>query len=270
MTLNIKGELISLKTPIVMGVLNFTDDSFFDGGKYKDDTAILLRLEQICSEGGKIVDVGAVSTRPNATPIDAGTEFMRIKRCLTLIRQYFPNLIISVDTFRANIAQMAVEEGASIINDISGGEDPNMFDTIAKLKVPYCLTFNTRKEELSSEELIPTMLSYFGEKVEKLKQLGVNDIIIDPGFGFGQTLEQNFFLMNHLEIFKELALPLLVGISRKSMVYKTLKTTPNEALAGTIALNTVALQKGANILRVHDVKAALDTIQIIETLKQNQ
>lgn len=269
MTLNIKGELLSLKTPIVMGVLNVTEDSFFDGGRYKDDTSILMRLEQISSEGGKIVDVGAVSTRPDSIPTDAGTEFMRIKRCLTLIRQYFPHLIISVDTYRANIAQMAIEEGAAIINDISCGEDPNMFATIAKYQVPYCLTFNTRKEELSTEELIPKMISQLGKKVEEAKNAGVNDIIIDPGFGFGPTLEQNYFLMNHLEVLKEFALPILVGISRKSMIYKTLNTTPNEALAGTIALNAIALQKGANILRVHDVKAALDTIKIIETLKQN-
>lgn len=268
MTLNLKGELLNVTSPIIMGILNYTEDSFYDGGKWMDDTAFLLRVEQILSEGGKIIDLGAVSTRPNAVVVDAGTEYQRIRKAMNLIMKYFPKALVSIDTFRANIAEMALGEGAAMINDISGGEDKAMFALIGKHNIPYCLTFNTRNKTIDNSDLIPSMLSFFGEKIEQLRTLKVNDIIIDPGFGFGQTVDQNYMLMKNLAIFKELSIPILVGISRKSMIYNVLACTPQESLSGTIALNTIALLNGADILRVHDVKAAVDAVKIVQTIKQ--
>lgn len=262
MYLNLKGDLQSLKTPIVMGVLNCTDDSFYAGSRFKDDTDVVVRASQILMEGAALVDLGAVSTRPGAILIDAGTEYMRIKKYMKLIMKYIPHAKVSVDTFRPNVAEMAIGEGAALINDISGGEDEKIFAVAAKYNTPYCLTHNSRGKVLTTEEMIPDMLTFFGEKVEKLKQLGVNDIILDPGFGFGKSIEQNYHIMKNLSVFHELSLPVLVGISRKSMIYTPLTTTPDEALAGTIALNTIAVQQNAQILRVHDVKAAVDTIKI--------
>lgn len=262
MFLNLKGDLQSLKTPIVMGVLNCTDDSFYAGSRFKGDTEVVVRASQILSEGAVMIDLGAVSTRPGATSLDAGTEYMRIKKYMKLIMKYIPHAKVSVDTFRSNVAEMAIGEGAVMINDVSGGEDPKIFDITAKLQVPYCLTHNSRGKELSTEEMLPDMLTFFGNQVQKLKDLGVNDIILDPGFGFGKTLEQNYHIMKNLAVFHQLNLPLLVGISRKSMIYTPLVTIPDKALAGTIALNTIAIQHGAHILRVHDVKEAVDTIKI--------
>ena len=269
MFINLKGELQSFKTPIVMGVLNSTEDSFYDGGKYADDRAFLYRAAQILDEGAAILDIGAVSTRPNAPFIDAGTEYNVIKKRLRLLLFHFPNIKISVDTFRAQIAEMAVNEGAAMINDISGGEDPKMFKVIGQQKIPYCLTHNSRNKEITQEQLIPEMLSFFGMQIEQLKLQGVNDIIIDPGFGFGKTIEQNYFLMNNLAVFQQLGFPVLVGISRKSMIYQAQGTTPNEALTGTIALNMTALSQGAQILRVHDIKEAVETIIISQKLKEH-
>jgi dihydropteroate synthase len=262
MYLNLKGDLQSLKTPIVMGVLNCTDDSFYAGSRFKDDTEVVVRASQIITEGAVLIDLGAVSTRPGATSLDAGTEYMRIKKYLKLIMKYIPHAKVSVDTFRSNVAEMAIGEGAVLINDVSGGDDPKIFDVAAKYQVPYCLTHNSRGKNLTTEQMLPDMLTFYGSKIEKLKELGVNDIILDPGFGFGKTIEQNFHIMKNLSVFHELALPILVGISRKSMIYTPLTTTPEYALAGTIALNTVAIEKGAHILRVHDVKEAIDAIKI--------
>lgn len=269
MNINLKGDLLSLKTPVVMGVLNFTEDSFYAESRCASDLLVVRRAEQILQEGAAIIDVGAVSTRPGSNPIDANTEYLRVKKCLKLILQNFPNAKISVDTFRANIAQMSIDEGAVLINDISGGEDPQMFPVVAKYQIPYCLTFNMRNFQLSKDEIFPEMLSFFGKKVEQLRQMGLNDIVLDPGFGFGQTVEESLYLMNHIEILESLELPTLIGISRKRMVFNTLGVTPQEALAGTIVLNTVALQKGAHILRVHDVKEAVDAVKMVEALKQN-
>lgn len=262
MYLNLNGNIQSLKTPIVMGVLNCTDDSFYAGSRFKDDTEVVVRASQILTEGAIMVDLGAVSTRPGGTSLDAGTEYMRIKKYMKLIMKYIPHAKVSVDTFRANVAEMAIGEGAVLINDVSGGTDPKIFEVAAKYQVPYCLTHNSRDKELSTEDLIPDMLSFYGDKIEKLKDLGINDIILDPGFGFGKTVEQNYHILKNLNVFHALALPLLVGISRKSMIYTPLLTTPENALAETIALNTVAVQQGAHILRVHDVKEAIDTIKI--------
>ncbi|PKP21302.1 MAG: dihydropteroate synthase [Bacteroidetes bacterium HGW-Bacteroidetes-19] len=262
MYLNLKGDLQSLKTPIVMGVLNCTDDSFYAGSRFKDDTEVVVRASQILSEGAVLIDLGAVSTRPGATSLDAGTEYMRIKKYLKLIMKYIPHAKVSVDTFRSNVAEMAIGEGAVLINDVSGGADPKIFDVAAKYKVPYCLTHNSRGKELTTEEMLPDMFSFFGAKIEILKELGVNDIILDPGFGFGKTIDQNYHIMKNLNVLHQLELPILVGISRKSMIYTPLTTTPEKALTGTIALNTIAVEKGAHILRVHDVKEASETIKI--------
>ena len=262
MFLNLKGDLQSLETPIVMGVLNCTDDSFYAGSRYNDDTEVVVRASQILTEGAAIIDLGAVSTRPGATYLDAGTEYMKIKKYLKLIMKYIPHAKVSVDTFRSNVAEMAIGEGAAFINDVSGGEDEKIYEVAAKLHVPYCLTHNSRGKALTTEEMIPDMLRFFGEKIEKLKSLGVNDIVLDPGFGFGKTIEQNYHIMKNLSVFHELSMPLLVGISRKSMIFTPLTTTPDKALAGTIALNTIAVQQNAHILRVHDVREAVDTIKI--------
>lgn len=264
MYLNLKGDLQSLKTPIVMGVLNCTDDSFYAGSRFKDDTDVVIRASQILTEGAILIDLGAVSTRPGAIHIDAGTEYMRIKKYLKLIMKYIPHAKVSIDTFRSNVAEMAIGEGAVLINDISGGEDEKIFEVAAKHQVPYCLTHNSRGKQLTNEEMIPDMLTFFGEKIEKLKHTGINDIILDPGFGFGKNIEQNYHIMKNLAVFHELSLPILVGISRKSMIYTPLATTPDDALAGTISLNTIAVQQKAHILRVHDVKAAVDTIKITQ------
>jgi dihydropteroate synthase len=269
-SINLKQRLITLDTPVIMGILNVTEDSFFDGGRYVSEVAVLKRVEQILNEGATIVDLGAVSTRPNAKETDANKEFNAIKTHLRLILSHFPEAHISVDTFRAEVADMAVAEGAAMINDVSGGADPKMFDVIGKQKVPYILTHNNRNTPLSSKELIPKMISFFGNRIEQLVAKGVKDIIIDPGFGFGKTLEQNYYLINHLNSFSMLDFPIIVGISRKSMVWETLETSPAESLTGTIVLHTLLLRHGVSILRVHDVKESAETIKIFNTLHSLQ
>ncbi len=267
-TINLQGELLPLEPCKVMGILNVTEDSFFDGGKYDNETAIVVRAQQMMMAGASIIDLGVVSTRPNSTPIDAGEEYLRVKKNLKLLFKYLPNLPVSVDTFRANVAQMAIDEGAAFINDIAGGTDPNMYKIVAKNQVPYCLTHNNRGAEVSDEELIPSMLSFFAAEVEKLKEAGVNDIVIDPGFGFGKSMEQNHLIMQNLNAFETLELPLLVGISRKSMIFNVLQTTPEHALTGTTVLHTLALRNKVHILRVHDVKEAMDTIKMMHYVNQ--
>jgi dihydropteroate synthase len=266
-SINLNKTLISLNTPIIMGILNITEDSFFDGGSYTSETAVLKRVEQILEEGATIVDLGAVSTRPNAMVASEEQEFEAIQKHLRLILSHFPDTHISVDTFRANVADMAIREGAAMINDVLGGTDANMFDVVGKHKAPYVLTHNNRTNPLTTNELVPSMLSFFGNNIEKLVSKGVNDIIIDPGFGFGKTLEQNYHLIKHLEAFSILNFPILVGISRKSMIYEVLETTPAESLTGTITLNTIALRYDISILRVHDVKQCAETIKINNLLR---
>ena len=255
-----------------MGILNVTEDSFYDGGKYRTDDAVLERATRILSEGADIIDIGAMSTRPNAIEIPENEELNRIVNATKLVRKHFPEAVISIDTYRASVAKAAVESGAAMINDISGGTfDPDMISTVGQLQVPYCLMHTTAKpsemqQHTEYKDILADMLQFFGTQLAKLHENHVHDIIIDPGFGFGKTLEQNYFLMKNLEVFQQLGYPLLVGISRKSMIYKLFGTTPDQALNGTTVLNTVALMKGADILRVHDVKEAVEVRKIVACL----
>ena len=257
-----------------MGILNVTEDSFYDGGKYTTETAVAKRAEQILSEGGDIIDIGAMSTRPNALEIPEDEEISRIVRAVKVVREEFPESVLSIDTYRASVAKAAVETGADMINDISGGTfDPDMIPTVGELQVPYCLMHTTAKpsdmqQHTEYHDILADMLQFFGQQLEKLHAYHVHDIIIDPGFGFGKTLEQNYFLMDNLEVFQELGLPILVGISRKSMIYKLLGTTPDGALNGTTVLNTIALMKGTDILRVHDVKEAVEVRKILRNFSK--
>ena len=257
-----------------MGILNVTEDSFYDGGKYTTETAVLERATQILSEGGDIIDIGAMSTRPNALEIPEDEEISRIVKAVKVVREKFPEAVLSIDTYRASVAKAAVEAGADMINDISGGTfDPDMIPTVGALQVPYCLMHTTAKpsdmqQHTEYNDILAEMLQFFGQQLEKLHAHHVHDIIIDPGFGFGKTLEQNYFLMDNLEVFQQLGLPILVGISRKSMIYKLLGTTPDGALNGTTVLNTIALMKGADILRVHDVKEAVEVRKILRNFSK--
>ncbi|MCI6250285.1 MAG: dihydropteroate synthase [Bacteroidales bacterium] len=273
-TINAAGRLLDLQTPVVMGILNATPDSFYAGSRTQTEAEIAARVHQIVDEGAGIIDVGAYSSRPGADDVPAEEEARRLRHALDIVRREAPDAIISVDTFRADVAKMCIEEGgAHIINDISGGTlDKNMFRTVARLRVPYILMHiqgepHTMQQAPHYNNLEQEVFLFLSQRVDQLRQLGVADIILDPGFGFGKTLAHNYELMNRLEDFREFDLPLLVGISRKSMIYKLLGTTPAEALGGTIALNTIALMKGAHILRVHDVRAAVETVRIVETLK---
>lgn len=275
--INVNGRLMDLSEPQVMGILNVTPDSFYAGSRMETEKDIINRLHQITSEGASILDIGAYSSRPDAEHITAKEEMNRLRTGLDLVRKHQPEAVVSVDTFRADVAKMCVEEyGVAIINDISAGHmDPAMFETIAKLSVPYIMmhmqgTPQDMQMNPHYDHLLKEVFLYFAERVQKLRDLGVKDIIIDPGFGFGKTLEHNYELMNHLDEFQLFELPLLVGISRKSMIYKLLGTTPEEALNGTTVLNTLALMKGANILRVHDVKAAKEAVTLVEKMKSCQ
>lgn len=273
-TLNLGGRLLTLDTPCVMGILNTTPDSFFDGGKFTDDTSMLRHVERMINEGATIIDIGGYSSRPGATDISPDEEARRVVQAVKLIRKEFNEVILSVDTFRSSIAQQAVAEGADMVNDISGGElDPAMFEAVAALKVPYiCMhmkgTPQTMNSLASYENLLQELTGWFAGKIAALHAIGVNDIIIDPGFGFAKTVEHNFELLSNLHLLKMLNKPLLVGLSRKSMIWRTLHTTPEHALNGTTMLNTIALIKGAAILRVHDVKEAMEVIVLFSHLRQ--
>ena len=275
--INVNGRLMDLSEPQVMGILNVTPDSFYAGSRMETEKDIINRLHQITSEGASILDIGAYSSRPDAEHISTEEEMNRLRTGLDLVRKHQPEAVVSVDTFRADVAKMCVEEfGAAMINDISAGQlDAAMFGTIAQLGVPYIMmhmqgTPQNMQMNPHYDNLLKEVFLYFAERVQKLRDLGVKDIIIDPGFGFGKTLEHNYELMNHLDEFPIFELPLLVGISRKSMIYKLLGTTPEEALNGTTVLNTLALMKGANILRVHDVKAAKEAVTLVEKMKSCQ
>ena len=261
-SINVGGELLSLERPIVMGIINATPDSFYQHDEGAE--AIAKRTKQMLSEGATILDIGACSTRPGFTPPDEKEEMRRLKEALTIVCKEAPDAILSVDTFRANVAKMCVEEfGVQIVNDISEGAlDAEMFKTVAELGVPYILTHNTAINETDDAPYMAQFLRDMGSKVETLHEMGVCDVILDPGFGFNKTLEQNYILMRNLEVLHELDCPLLVGVSHKSMIYKLLNTTPEEAMNGSTALHTVALQKGAHILRVHEVKEAMECIKI--------
>ncbi|MCL5129544.1 MULTISPECIES: dihydropteroate synthase [unclassified Algibacter] len=272
MTINCKGTLIDLSSPKVMGILNLTPDSFYDGGQHKNEKSILKHAEKMLSEGATFIDIGAYSSRPNADHVSEKEELKRILPIVGLLLNEFPETLISIDTFRSEVAKQSIEAGAAIINDISAGMlDNNMLQTVANLHVPYIMmhmrgTPQTMQKQTNYDNLIKDILFYFSERLATTKQLGIVDVIVDPGFGFAKTLEQNFELLNKLELFNMLEKPLLVGVSRKSMIYKTLNNTAKEALNGTSVLNTVALQKNASILRVHDVKEAMETIKLIKSL----
>ena len=275
--INVNGRLMDLSEPQVMGILNVTPDSFYTGNRGVTERSIIDRLHQILDEGASIVDIGAYSSRPGADEVSTEEEMKRLRMGLELVRKHHPEAIVSVDTFRADVAKMCVEEyGVAIVNDISAGQmDGQMFTTIARLGVPYIImhmkgTPQDMQVNPQYGHFLKEVFYYFSEKVQRLRDLGVKDIIIDPGFGFGKTLEHNYELMNHLEEFSLFELPLLVGVSRKSMIYKFLDITPEEALNGTTALNTIALLKGANILRVHDVKEAVESVRIVEKMKSCQ
>lgn len=272
MTINCLGKLIDLTTPKVMGILNLTPNSFYDGGQYATEKSVLQQVEKMLDEGADFIDFGAYSSKPNADFVDTKEETNRLLPMLKLVRQHFPEALISVDTFRSEVAQAALDAGAAMINDISAGHlDDKMLETIAKYQVPYVMmhmkgTPQSMVSLAQYEDVVKEMLLYFSERVAQAKSLKINDLIIDPGFGFAKTLEQNYEVLQKLDLFQMLELPLLVGVSRKSMIYKALGTSAAEALNGTTVLNTVALSKGANILRVHDVKEALETIKLTNRL----
>ena len=257
-TINLRGQLMDLSQPQVMGILNVTPDSFFAGSRTQTEQEIAQRANQIVEEGGSIIDVGGYSTRPGASEVSEAEEMERLRFALAIVRKALPSIALSVDTFRPDVARMAVEEfGADIINDISEG-DVDMYRMVARLRVPYIL--------MSQQATIHDMLLSFAEKVQQLRDFGAKDIILDPGFGFGKTLQDNYKVMNELEKLSIMELPILVGISRKSMIYKLFGFTPNEALNGTTVLNTISLMKGASILRVHDVKQAIECIRIVKAM----
>ena len=274
-TLNLRGKLLDLSTPLVMGILNLTPDSFYQPEGRDGQPAlnqVLKEAEQMLQDGASILDLGAYSSRPNAEHISAAEELQRLLPVLQALVKTFPEAVFSVDTFRAEVAEKAIEAGAHIINDISAGElDENMFETVARLKVPYILmhmqgTPQTMQNNPSYEHVIPELTDYFVKKIQKLHDLGAYDLLIDPGFGFGKTLEHNYEILGKLETFKMLQVPLLAGVSRKSMIYKVLGGTAADALNGTTVANTIALLKGAKILRVHDVKPAVEAVKIFNTM----
>lgn len=273
MTINCKGSLIDFTTPKVMGILNLTPDSFYDGGRNSSEKDYLLHAEKMLKEGADFIDVGAYSSRPGAVDISEEEELSRLVPVVQLLLKEFPEALLSIDTFRSEIARQAVENGAAIINDISGGSlDPEMLKTVAELQVPYILMHmrgnpKNMKDLNQYDDLAKDLLFYFSEKISEARDLGINDLIIDPGFGFSKNIAQNFELMSKLELFKNLNLPLLSGISRKSLIYKTFHTTPNEALNGTTVLNTISLLKGAHILRVHDVKEAVECVKLTSLVR---
>lgn len=273
--INVCGRLLDLSKPRVMGILNVTPDSFYAGSRMTEVDTIAARVRQIVDEGAAIVDIGAYSSRPGAQTVTSEEEMKRLRFGLDILRREVPDAVVSVDTFRADVARMCVEEyGVAIVNDISGGElDKDMFATVAQLGVPYILmhmqgTPQNMQQAPYYDNLLREVFLYFARKVQQLRDLGVKDIVLDPGFGFGKTLEHNYRLMAHLEELCLFELPLLVGVSRKSMIYKLLNTDPQSALNGTTVLNTLALMKGADILRVHDVRQAVEAVKIVEAMKE--
>lgn len=274
MTINCSGQLIDLSSPKVMGVLNLTPDSFYDGGKHKDAHAVLTAVEDMLYHGATFVDVGGYSSKPGADVVSESEELYRVIGVIDLLTKEFPDINISIDTFRSKVAEESVLHGAGLINDISAGLiDLNMIATVAKLKVPYIMmhmrgTPQTMQQHTNYENLLKELMSYFSERLFETQAKGIVDVIIDPGFGFAKTTTQNFELLNKLELLQIIDKPLLVGVSRKSMIYKTLKTNAEQALNGTTALHMIALEKKANILRVHDVKEAMECVTLFNQLHQ--
>lgn len=273
LTLNCRGTLLSLQSPQVMGILNVTPDSFFDGGRYTRQDALLRQAEQMLKEGAAILDIGGMSSRPGAEIISVEKELQRVLPAIEALHQAFPQAILSIDTIRGRVAEEAVGAGAAIVNDISAGAfDESMYPTVARLQVPYILMHmqgspKTMQDNPDYEDVVQTVLDFFIAEVGKLRALDVHDIVLDPGFGFGKTVEHNYQLLKQMHLFKILDLPLLAGLSRKSMINKVLKTKPEQALNGTTALNMVALQQGAKILRVHDVRPAMEAVKLWQQLE---
>jgi dihydropteroate synthase len=274
MTLNCNGQLIALDTPKVMGILNITPDSFYDGGRFKDEKSILTQVEKLLKEGASFIDIGAYSSRPGADFVSEDEELKRLIPVVTLVRNSFPECLISIDSFRSNVVRTAIEAGAALVNDISGGQlDPLMFETVGALQVPYVMmhmrgTPQNMQQMTDYADVSKAVFTYFSERIQLAKKHHIKDIILDLGFGFSKTKDQNFELLALLDYFTNLHHPILAGVSRKSMIYKTLNTTANKALNGTTALHMVALQKGAKILRVHDVKEAMECIKLNEALQK--
>ena len=272
MTINCKGQLIDLSNPKVMGILNLTPNSFFDGGKYKNETEIIAQVQKMLSEGATFIDIGAYSSKPNAEFVSIEEEMARIVPIVELLVQQFPNILISIDTFRSQVAEACIQKGAALINDISAGKlDDAMLGVVAKYNVPYIMmhmrgTPQTKSTLTQYEDVVKEVLLYFSERITVARSLGINDLIVDPGFGFAKTLEQNYEMLQKMELFQQLKLPVLVGISRKSMVYKILNNNASESLNGTTTLNAISLLKGANILRVHDVKEAVECVTLFNKM----
>lgn len=272
MTLNCRGKLIDIDTPKVMGVLNITPDSFYDGGRYKSDVSIVSQAEIMLKSGATFIDIGANSSRPGAKHVSEDEELNRILPIIEMVLKEFPGTLISIDTFRSEVAKHGIELGAAMINDVSAGKlDKNMLPTVGKLGVPYIMmhmkgTPQNMQQQVKYKDLIKDIIYYFSERIAIAKQYQIKDIIIDPGFGFSKTLEQNYKLLKQLDLLEILDLPILIGASRKSMIYKLFESNPNEALNGTTSINTISLLKGANILRVHDVKEAMECVTIYNQL----
>lgn len=275
MVINCRGTLLDLTSPVIMGILNITPDSFYEASRIHSTEKLLKQVEQMLEEGATILDIGGASSRPGATAISLEEERQRVIPTIQLIAQHFPEALLSVDTYRAHIAQEAIDAGAHLVNDISASNiEEDLLDVVAKNKVPYVLmhmqgTPQNMQQAPHYEDLLVNIMDFFIQKIAVLKDKGIQDIILDVGFGFGKTLEHNYYLLNHLKDYQLLNLPMLVGISRKSMIWKALGSSPKEALNGTTALHMIALQQGANILRVHDVKAAKEAIQLHKLLASN-
>ena len=273
MNINCNGNLIDLSTPKVMGILNVTPNSFYDGGKHKEINSIIHQVDKMLSEGADFIDIGAYSSKPSAEFVSEEEEIKRLVPIVKSLVETFPNIILSVDTFRAQVAKASVEHGVAMVNDIAAGLlDDKMLEIVAELKVPYIMMHmrgnpQTMQSLTDYNDIVKEMIFYFSERIQKARSFGISDIVIDPGFGFAKTLEQNYEVLNKMELFSILELPLLAGVSRKSMIYKVLESSPQEALNGTSVLNTIALQKGAKILRVHDVKEAVECIKLVSKLK---
>ena len=272
-SINCKGALISFEQPKVMGIVNLTPDSFFDGGKNSSEVQILKSVEKHLKDGATFLDFGAVSTKPNAAEVSKEEELKRLLPALKLVLDEYKDAIISVDTYRSEVAKQAIEKGAAIINDISAGLlDEKMLETVAKLQVPYIMMHMkgdpiNMQENINYDNVVDSIISFFKLKIQELEKLGFSNIIIDPGFGFGKSINDNYEILKNLKLFKSLGKPIMVGLSRKSMIYKVLNNSPKEALNGTTVVNTLALDKGADILRVHDVKAAVEAVKITTLLK---
>ena len=276
MTINCRGNLIDLTIPKIMGILNVTPNSFYDGGEYSNETEILYQVEVMLDEGATFIDIGAYSSKPNAEFVSEQEELQRIVPVVNLILKHFPETILSIDTFRSEVAKACIENGAELINDISAGSlDEKMMEIVSQYQLPYVMMHmrgnpQTMQTLTQYDNIVQEMLLYFSEKVAQARSFGINDLILDPGFGFAKTTEQNYEVLQKLELFQMLELPILAGVSRKSMIYKVLNTSSQEALNGTTFLNTIALTKGAGILRVHDVKEAMECVTLFNKLNSKE